>query len=534
MVRAAGLNTMALVAIFGLLAGCTGGKANADPPIVLGNGTVDQGALTALVHRDTSLSAAEREGEASTVDGALEREMWAASGLEAALGGQAAADSAFAETGAALTLAARGLDGAPFTIVGASYAHEAAPAPSVGAGMFAGSLTVDILSGGLVQATNGVADGETTSGTFADGGTASGSAGHVELKDTFTHESNGVTTTLTVTMGIDPCPDASGHFKGTATIQVSATASGGAVGQTATLDLTVTGVADDDAKLVSSDADYQVQMASVGGGASTSVDVSGSVGDTVATTVRSNGGSSGSAGLQQLAVQTGVLYAIMMKDKIAHAAELGWQSGRCVQLKVSASPGPTGLDPGATSKLTAAPRSRIDGGPVNGTVTAALSGAQSLDPEGQKVRADATFTYTAPDKKDQHASVAFEARSRRGVAKATLALDTEKKPYTASGGPFGSAAITISGTVADVAAPFTLLGTGDGVTVTFSYTPTSASGGSLAYQGTGAGFTLSGSGTYTISGADPDPLSLQQTENGCVNIGGCATTSETVTLTRKE
>jgi hypothetical protein len=133
----------------------------------------------------------------------------------------------------------------------------------------------------------------------------------------------------------------SGQFQSTATIKVSATASGGSVGQVATLDVKVAG---EDAQLASSDVDYQVQMASVGGVPRRP----SACPDQSETPSRRQygrtGGSSGSAGLQKLAVQTGILCAMMMKDKIAHAAERGWQSGRCVQLKVSASPGPTGLD----------------------------------------------------------------------------------------------------------------------------------------------------------------------------------------------
>lgn len=212
-------------------------------------------------------------------------------------------------------------------------------------------------------------------------------------------------------------------------------------------------------------------------------------------------------------------------------AEKGWQSGRCVVLEPTATPGPTGLDPAQTSTITAAPRSRIDGGAVGGTVTATLSaGGAAVAPESN-VPADATFTHTAPDRANASGTVSLEARSRRGVAQASIGFDTEAGVYVATGGGMG---VVVSGTVADLAAPFTLTGTGDGFTVKYSYAPSSATGGTLTYSGSGGGFAMSGAGTYTISGSDPDPLTLTQTADGCVDIGGCRTTTGVITLTRQQ
>ncbi len=100
--------------------------------------------------------------------------------------------------------------------------------------------------------------------------------------------------------------------------------------------------------------------------------------------------------------------------------------------------------------------------------------------------------------------------------------------YTASGGT----EVTFSGTVADLAAPFRLSGAGQGFDVIFSFTPTDATAGALTYNGTGAGFTMEGMGTYTIAGADPDPLTLTYTAQGCVSVGGCRTTTNAITLSR--
>lgn len=158
------------------------------------------------------------------------------------------------------------------------------------------------------------------------------------------------------------------------------------------------------------------------------------------------------------------------------------------------------------------------------TVTA---GGAAVKPEGSKVNADATFTYTAPDAPDKTGTVSLEARSRRGVAKANIDFDTKRGAYVASGGT----QVKASGTVTDLTAPFALHGKGRGFTVVYSYTPASSTGGTYTYAGSGGGVSMRGSGTYRITGSDPI-LTLTQTGKGCVNVGGCSTTTNVITLTR--
>lgn len=78
----------------------------------------------------------------------------------------------------------------------------------------------------------------------------------------------------------------------------------------------------------------------------------------------------------------------------------------------------------------------------------------------------------APGEKDQKATVALEARSKRGVGKAEVTVDTKAGSYTASG---KQGNISFSGTVSDLTQPFTIKGSG-GAKLTFSYTPSSADG----------------------------------------------------------
>ena len=489
-------------------------------------------ALDAELVRFIELSPEDQEARLAALDAELERELWTLSGLEAALGGPEAADVAFAADSEAIVGRAREIGGAPIVISGMRRPAAAPAAPSLGEGLFGGILVVILGSEGIVSATNDLKDGASIPpGKIAEGVTVEGSLGRVEMTaDTAPIESNGVTTKLRVTIEVNPCPDATGHFEGKATIDVSATTTGGSTGQEGILDVTMTGQVDDDAKLASTDFDYHMQWADFAGGTSSLVDVSGSMGDTKATsaTLTQSGNGKASATLQQSALTLGTMFAYIAAQKVAEAAQKGWQSGRCVRLQPTATPGPKGLKTSSTSTISAPPRSRIDGLPTGGTVTATLTaGAAGVEPSATKVAADATFTYTAPGEINKSGTVSLEARSKRGVAKASIDFDTVGT-YTASGGT----EVTFSGTVADLAAPFTLVGVGQGFDVNFSFTPTSPTAGALTYTGSGDGFTMEGSGTYTIAGADPDPLTLTYNANGCVDIGGCRETTNAITLTR--
>nr|BFE71086.1 hypothetical protein GCM10020092_043870 [Actinoplanes digitatis] len=124
--------------------------------------------------------------------------------------------------------------------------------------------------------------------------------------------------------------------------------------------------------------------------------------------------------------------------------------------------------------------------------------------------------------------MSLEARSRRGVAKASIDFDTKQGGYVVGGGT----KVKVSGLVPDLTAPFDLKGAGTGFTVVYSYSPTSATGGKYTYAGSGGGATMQGAGTYRITGDDP-VLTLTQTGNGCVNVGTCARTANVITLTRE-
>jgi hypothetical protein len=207
-----------------------------------------------------------------------------------------------------------------------------------------------------------------------------------------------------------------------------------------------------------------------------------------------------------------------------------WESGRCINLQVTSDPGKrTGLKPATAFQLEAKPRAKADGQPAGGTVTATLAGGSSLAPSGTAVKADARFTYVAPEEKDKTAAVSFESRSKRGVGKATLEFDTKenKHAYSISG---GADEFHGTGVACDLGERFFI--SGSGVTVRFE--PSSPQGGNYSYSGNMSGFAVWGHGTYTVNYQGNTAVSMTaegpgsvQTPKGTFSRSG----SETYTLT---
>jgi hypothetical protein len=292
----------------------------------------------------------------------------------------------------------------------------------------------------------------------------------------------------------------------------------------------IRGQVDDDANLAGHETETHSQWDGSGGSdGPQSLDFTRTEGTKGASTWAVNSASSAlTKTTVRMAGFVSAMFEAMIGDRMLKSAEAGWKSGRCVRLGAAPSTGPTGLQPGEKVSVLTTPRSKLDGTPTGGSVTAKLaSGGKSIDPAGRKVPADAKFNYVAPDEAGKSGSVNFEARSKRGVGMATIDFST-KGGYTASGG----SPVSFTGTVPDLTKAFTLQGTGPGFTVTFTFTPSSATAGALEYKGSGDGVTIKGTGTYTISGKDPDPLTLHYESNGCATPGGCRANSNDITLTR--
>lgn len=398
-----------------------------------------------------AMSSDEQEAYLADLSVGFERDLAVVSGLEAALGGPEATDVALREAWAPVIEQARAIDDAPLSF----GLRKASPSsgPNLGEGLFGGLMVVMLGSEAVVSASNDLKVGEKPEPRVAGDMKLEATLERGTLTMDTTHESKGVTTKLKVKVMVLPCPDVSGKFQATAKIDISATA--GSVGQTGTLDLTLDGQVDDNAALASSDVGYRMQWADFAGGKGQFIDVSGGYRDGAynGATVNRAGGNVTSE-LVTSAVLMGALFSLMLAHKVGDAAKAGWESGRCVQLDPTASPGPKGMEPSSTSTITAAPRSKIDGGPVGGTVTATLTaGGASVDPNASPVPADATMTYVAPDQPNQSGTVSLEARSKRGVAKAQIVFETGGAAYLIVG---GLEDWQVSQVVCDVMQPFEL------------------------------------------------------------------------------
>lgn len=170
-----------------------------------------------------------------------------------------------------------------------------------------------------------------------------------------------------------------------------------------------------------------------------------------------------------------------------------WESGRCIDLKVTSSPGKRkGIKPNTAFDLVAIPRAKADGVPAGGTVTATLNGGSSLQPASGKVRADAKYGYAGPAKKKEQATIDFESRSKRGVGRATLEFDTNDGAYRIKGGQNDFFANVV---VCSLTGPFDIKSTA-GIVMHMSG---GESGGSWTQSGTAAGVAWSGGGNYTLA-----------------------------------
>lgn len=518
-----------------LLAGCSGASTGGEPvasapgtSVASPSAALDT-AVTAGVDPEVAallmLTPAEQEAQLADLSATLERDLWTQTGLESELGGPADADVVFTAFSAAMVEQARELSADPsFGRFGGGV--RAADDMSLGALMFGGWLVAGIGAEGIVKSTNDAKAGAKRETDHRADSTSTmdlaGSVNEASLDTTIEKTVDGVTGKLHVKVQIAPCPDANGEFTSKIQIEASATTAGGRTGANMNQEVDVTGRVGDDAELSGYDTTTRSQAADFANSKGSYVDVTSSTtwtGGKVTAATRTVNRSSGSA-TERMAMEwanSGTLTEALVNKYALEAAEKAWKSGRCVDLQASTSPGKrTGLKPSATVSVVAAPKSKVDGSAAGGTVTAQLNGGASVDPAGTAVPADATFAYVAPGEKDQTATVALEARSKRGIGKAEVTFDTKAGTgyfigpvtggtHTITGLGIASAddgstmGTAVPADVCDITKPFTLTAPDTGGRQTF--TPTSPTGGTTTYQLTNPlmGFTEKGKGTYTLS-----------------------------------
>ena len=433
------------------------------------------------------LDDAAREQKAADLDRLVERATWTLSGLDAAVGTDRA-DEVFdaANAGIRTELAAVGVQLGG--VEGLEAFGTSAPvrldslSDAQGASLF-GAVMIASLS---ADAAAGLVDGVHTGSGTENGVTRSATrdTGTVSIHQTSVVD--GVTITIDTSVKVAPCPDASGRVVAEGSMAASTTKDG--VGHRFNYAAAVQVQVDDNAEVASTTQTFTAEQGDAGPGGEKYVSVSGGANGDYDVQARGDL----PQGYAQQAVTMGVLMSSLLASRLVQAAETRWKSGKCVKLEPTVSDGPTGLRPGAAVTITAAPRSVMDGGPAGGTVTATLTaGRAGVEPAGSKVKADASFTYTAPPEAQQTGDVSLEARSRRGVAKASLHFDTYPLAFVAEG---GGGDFKGTGVICDLREPFTISGTG----LTLSFSPSGETGGSYTLSGKAAGATWSGGGTYKV------------------------------------
>lgn len=395
------------------------------------------------------------------------------------------------DAGSATTSAGRGSSiGRSFhatPIVSADDGSGPSGGAVAGLGLFLGYIAVATAGSTMVDGSNSWEAGRSETLPPGDGMQGTVSTDAVSMQLAYTGKQDGVDVQFKATVSVKPCPAADGTFEFDATIDVKA--SKGGAGQNAKVDVKVNGQVDDNADIASTTYDSRTEWSDFANGKGQYVDFT--MGGANGTDVAFNrSGGAVTTEFVQLAVMMSAIIGGLIKAQLLSAAERAWKSGRCVALKVTPSAGPAGLDPSAVVSVLAEPRSKVDGSPTGGTVTGTLSnGGQSFEPDGSAVPADANSTYTAPDEVDKSGTVDFEARSKRGVGKASVTFTTSKATaYKVVG---GLQDWKVSMVVCDVTKPFTLESPGVG-TANFS------GGLSGTYEASGV-FNFHYAGTYTIT-----------------------------------
>ena len=444
------------------------------------------------------------------------RELMKASGLDAALGGEAAGDAALRALFAGYEGKARSLREELPKMLPAAYNGIDLGYSGFGTSLVAGGLQ----NAAAVEMWDRAQQDGKTSGEFTQ---TAGDGSQVSMQWNDSHASSttvfegklpgGLQGKVTTKVEVTTCPDASGKIDIGFTSEAEIRASGQAgTGASIKVTANLSKYLDDDAQLVDDqvDMDVHVDQRTFDNYEGSFVDITDTLSTSkgeMGTKVNKRSGQAVDASLQ--AAKAIADMAKMAAMQALEGAKKGWESGRCVDLQVTSSPGKRkGVKPGTPFEIEAKPRAKSDGAPTGGSVSATLTGGASLQPSG-KVRADAKYRYKAPEEKDKAASIAFEARSKRGVGRASAEFDTKPPPaYRAAG---GGGEFYGTGTICDLEKPFTISGSG----VTIKFSPSSASGGSYSYSGNMSGFAVWGGTSYTVS-ADENGGSMNGSGTGCV------------------
>ena len=467
------------------------GKPAADSPIAAANAE-----FARLQAQGTDATAR----EITKLEYALTRRLMKAGGLDAALGGEAKADSALTALFVDYERKARALQ----TELPKAFApaNEGGGGGMGGAEGWGGAAASSVLGGSQAETAaraweNGVDRGETTGHAEANIGGDHVSVDWTGDSATMTSEvegniPGGLKGKVKTTVSLKTCPDAEG--KVVAEFESNSSVAAGGASADSRVKSKVTAFVDDDANLIDDKLDSQSSaQQSTSGGAHVDADddlstVTGAAGGK---TNAMSGGATEADGKMAQGMASMGRYAAR---QAILAAQKAWQSGKCVKLEVRSDPAKRkGAKPNTAYTLFAEPRAISDGQPTGGTVKATLNGGNRLNPTG-KVKADAKFDYANPEQKEQSATIDFVARSKRGVGKATLEFDTKKGGYRIALDNGESI------TTCDITKPFSgKIGAG---MITLNFTPSGDKGGSMAFHFANARGMADTTYRYTLSGPE--------------------------------
>ena len=467
------------------------GKPAADSPIAAANAE-----FARLQAQGTDATAR----EITKLEYALTRRLMKAGGLDAALGGEAKADSALTALFVDYERKARALQ----TELPKAFApaNEGGGGGMGGAEGWGGAAASSVLGGSQAETAaraweNGVDRGETTGHAEANIGGDHVSVDWTGDSATMTSEvegniPGGLKGKVKTTVSLKTCPDAEG--KVVAEFESNSSVAAGGASADSRVKSKVTAFVDDDANLIDDKLDSQSSaQQSTSGGAHVDAndDLSTVTGAAGGKTNAMSGGATETDGKMAQGMASMGRYAAR---QAILAAQKAWQSGKCVKLEVRSDPAKRkGAKPNTAYTLFAEPRAISDGQPTGGTVKATLNGGNRLNPTG-KVKADAKFDYANPEQKEQSATIDFEARSKRGVGKATLEFDTKKGGYRIALDNGESI------TTCDITKPFSgKIGAG---MITLNFTPSGDKGGSMAFHFANARGMADTTYRYTLSGPE--------------------------------
>ncbi len=113
---------------------------------------------------------------------------------------------------------------------------------------------------------------------------------------------------------------------------------------------------------------------------------------------------------------------------LGQAAERYWRDGKCIEVIVAPAGGD--VDANSTTDVVVKVKHRIEGNELTKPVEATLAGVKTIDPEGQKQPAPATFIYTAGPQPDDKGDVEFKSVSNRGIGKKSVTFTVKSTGWT--------------------------------------------------------------------------------------------------------